>query len=69
VPPPRGQLIRLLGEELRSAKEDLGRLVTIETGKILSEGRGEVQELIDICEVCRRPLSPALRDDDRHRAP
>ena len=51
VPPPwRGQLIRLLGEELRAAKEVLGRLVTIETCKILSEGRGEVQEMIDICE-------------------
>jgi aldehyde dehydrogenase (NAD+) len=51
VPPPRrGQLIRLLGDELRAAKDELGRLVTIETGKILSEGRGEVQEMIDICD-------------------
>ncbi len=51
VPAPRrGELVRLLGEELRNAKEDLGRLVTIETGKILSEGEGEVQEMIDICE-------------------
>ena len=51
VPAPRrGDLVRLLGEELRNAKEDLGRLVTIETGKILSEGEGEVQEMIDICE-------------------
>ena len=47
--PQRGELVRLLGEELRSAKEPLGRLVTIEAGKILSEGAGEVQEMIDIC--------------------
>ena len=51
VPAPRrGELVRLLGEELRSAKEQLGHLVTIETGKILSEGLGEVQEMIDICD-------------------
>jgi len=51
VPAPRrGELIRLLGEELRAAKEDLGRLVSIEAGKILSEGLGEVQEMIDICD-------------------
>lgn len=51
VPPPqRGELVRLFGEELRAAKEDLGRLVTIECGKILAEGRGEVQEMIDICD-------------------
>jgi aldehyde dehydrogenase (NAD+) len=47
--PKRGELVRLLGEELRANIEPLGRLVTIETGKILSEGRGEVQEMIDIC--------------------
>jgi aldehyde dehydrogenase (NAD+) len=47
--PKRGELIRLLGEELRANLDPLGRLVTIETGKILSEGRGEVQEMIDIC--------------------
>ena len=51
VPAPRrGELIRLLGEELRAAKEDLGRLVTLEAGKILQEGLGEVQEMIDICD-------------------
>jgi aldehyde dehydrogenase (NAD+) len=51
VPPPRrGELVRLIGEELRAAKGDLGALVTIETGKILSEGLGEVQEMIDICD-------------------
>lgn len=47
--PRRGELIRLLGEELRTHKAALGRLVTIEAGKILSEGLGEVQEMIDIC--------------------
>jgi aldehyde dehydrogenase (NAD+) len=51
VPAPRrGELVRLLGEELRAAKADLGRLVTLEAGKIPSEGLGEVQEMIDICD-------------------
>jgi aldehyde dehydrogenase (NAD+) len=48
--PRRGELVRLLGEELRAAKADLGRLVTLEAGKIVSEGLGEVQEMIDICD-------------------
>jgi len=47
--PKRGELVRLLGEELRSFKKALGYLVTIEAGKIVSEGLGEVQEMIDIC--------------------
>jgi aldehyde dehydrogenase (NAD+) len=51
VPAPRrGELVRLFGEELRAAKTELGRLVTIEVGKTLSEGLGEVQEMIDICD-------------------
>lgn len=51
VPAPRrGELVRLLGEELRAAKDDLATLVTIEAGKIPSEGLGEVQEMIDICD-------------------
>ncbi len=51
VPAPRrGELIRLLGEELRRAKEPLGALVSMESGKILQEGLGEVQEMIDICD-------------------
>ena len=51
VPAPRrGELVRLLGEELRAAKDDLAKLVTIEAGKIPSEGAGEVQEMIDICD-------------------
>jgi aldehyde dehydrogenase (NAD+) len=51
VPAPRrGELVRLLGEELRREKEALGALVTLEVGKIAQEGRGEVQEMIDICD-------------------
>ncbi|QCI67459.1 L-piperidine-6-carboxylate dehydrogenase [Phreatobacter stygius] len=51
VPAPRrGELVRLLGDALRQDKEALGRLVTIEVGKIVSEGLGEVQEMIDICD-------------------
>ena len=51
VPAPRrGELVRLFGEELRSRKSALGRLVSVETGKILQEGCGEVQEMIDICD-------------------
>jgi aldehyde dehydrogenase (NAD+) len=48
--PKRGELVRLFGELVRAHKEPLGRLVSIETGKILQEGLGEVQEVIDICE-------------------
>jgi aldehyde dehydrogenase (NAD+) len=48
--PVRGELVRLFGEELRAHKAELGRLVTLENGKILSEGLGEVQEMIDICD-------------------
>ncbi len=48
--PRRGELVRLLGEELRAHKQELGRLVSIEVGKIPSEGLGEVQEMIDICD-------------------
>lgn len=51
VPAPRrGELIRLFAEELRIYKQPLGELVTIENGKILQEGLGEVQEMIDICD-------------------
>ena len=48
--PRRGEFVRILAEDLRAAKDDLGRLVTLETGKIVSEGLGEVQEMIDICD-------------------
>src|SRR6185503_2032351 len=51
VPAPRrGELVRLLGEELRREKDALGALVTLEAGKIVQEGLGEVQEMIDICD-------------------
>lgn len=48
--PARGQILREIGDELRRAKNDLGALVSIEMGKILAEGRGEVQEMIDIAD-------------------
>jgi aldehyde dehydrogenase (NAD+) len=51
VPPPkRGELIRLFGEVLRAHKDQLGELVTLENAKILEEGKGEVQEMIDVCD-------------------
>jgi aldehyde dehydrogenase (NAD+) len=51
VPAPRrGELVRLFGEELRAHKDRLAALVTIEAGKIVAEARGEVQEMIDICD-------------------
>jgi aldehyde dehydrogenase (NAD+) len=49
--PRRGEVVRLLGEELRRYKEPLGRLVSLEVGKVLSEGLGEVQEMIDMCDL------------------
>jgi aldehyde dehydrogenase (NAD+) len=52
IPAPiRGKLVRELGELLREHKDDLGALVSIEAGKITSEGLGEVQEMIDICDL------------------
>jgi len=48
--PRRGELVRRLAMSLRAHKPALGRLITLETGKILEEGRGEVQEMIDICD-------------------
>jgi len=51
VPAPRrGELVRLLGDELRAAKEPLAHLITLEAGKIVQESLGEVQEMIDICD-------------------
>jgi len=51
VPAPRrGEIVRQLGDALRANKEALGRLVSLENGKILTEGLGEVQEMIDICD-------------------
>jgi len=48
--PKRGEVVRQLGDALRAHKSDLGRLVSLETGKIIAEGEGEVQEMIDICD-------------------
>jgi aldehyde dehydrogenase (NAD+) len=48
--PVRGDTVRRLGNALRESKQDLGQLVTLETGKIIAEGEGEVQEMIDICD-------------------
>jgi len=48
--PKRGEIVRQIGEELRAHKDDLGALVSLEMGKILAEGKGEVQEMIDIAD-------------------
>src|SRR5258707_2506855 len=48
--PKRGQIVREIGDELRAHKAELGALVTLETGKILAEGLGEVQEMIDLAD-------------------
>src|SRR3954463_14774259 len=48
--PVRGETVRQLGNALREHKHDLGQLVTLESGKILAEGEGEVQEMIDVCD-------------------
>src|SRR6478609_2238726 len=48
--PVRGDTVRRLGNALREFKHDLGQLVTLETGKIIAEGEGEIQEMIDICD-------------------
>src|SRR2546423_223113 len=49
--PVRGETVRRLGNALRDSKHELGQLVTLETGKIIAEGEGEVQEMIDICDL------------------
>src|SRR5437660_1902582 len=52
VPAPhRGEIVRRLGDGFRARKEELARLISLENGKILSEARGEVQEVIDICDL------------------
>ena len=48
--PVRGETVRQLGNALRESKSDLGKLVTMEMGKIVAEGEGEVQEMVDICD-------------------
>ncbi|TME08493.1 MAG: aldehyde dehydrogenase family protein, partial [Chloroflexi bacterium] len=49
--PQRGEIVRRLGDGFRERKEDLARLISLENGKILTEARGEVQEVIDICDL------------------
>ena len=70
--PKRGEIVRQIGLELRKHKEDLGRLVTLEMGKILSEGLGEVQEMIDIADLAvglsRQLYGKAMHSErPRHR--
>ena len=70
--PARGEVVRELGNELRVFKEPLGRLVSLEMGKILSEGLGEVQEMIDMCDfavgLSRQLYGPNMMSErPRHR--
>lgn len=68
--PARGQIIRKFGDLLRLHKEDLGLLITLETGKILAEGAGEVQEMIDMCDFAAglsRQLSGVTLSSERPR--
>jgi len=48
--PKRGEIVREIGDEIRKAKQELGRMVTLEAGKIVAEGQGEVQEMIDVAD-------------------
>src|SRR5579875_1067173 len=48
--PRRGEVVREIGEALRARKADLGLLIALETGKIRTEGEGEVQEMVDMCD-------------------
>jgi aldehyde dehydrogenase (NAD+) len=50
--PKRGEIVRQIGEKLREYKHELGQLVTLEMGKIIAEGEGEVQEMIDMADFC-----------------
>ncbi|MCU0234376.1 MAG: aldehyde dehydrogenase family protein [Thermoanaerobaculales bacterium] len=70
--PQRGEIVRELGNELRVFKEPLGRLVSLEMGKIHSEGLGEVQEMIDMCDfavgLSRQLYGPTMMSErSRHR--
>jgi aldehyde dehydrogenase (NAD+) len=70
--PARGEIVRELGDELRTFKDPLGRLVSLEMGKILSEGLGEVQEMIDMCDfavgLSRQLYGPTMMSErSRHR--
>ncbi|CAH2784129.1 MAG: Aldehyde dehydrogenase B (EC [uncultured Caballeronia sp.] len=66
--PRRGELVRLLGNRLRKKQEALGRLVSLEAGKILQEGLGEVQEMNRHLRFRRRSLAPVVWAHDRVRA-
>ena len=48
--PQRGEIVRQIGQSLREKKKALGQLISLEMGKILAEGEGEVQEFVDICD-------------------
>ncbi len=70
--PKRGEIVRQVGEALRAKKDALGALVSLEMGKILTEGLGEVQEMIDICDFAvgqsRNLSGPTLQSErPRHR--
>jgi len=68
--PRRGEIVRLIGDELRRSKQDLGTLVTLENGKILSEGLGEVQEMIDMADFAvglSRQLEGKVLPSERSR--
>ncbi len=71
--PVRGETIRRLGNALRRLKKDLGRLVTLESGKILAEGEGEVQEMIDICDfavgLSRQLYGLTIQSERPHHPP
>ena len=72
--PKRGEIARELGDELRAAKDELGTLVTLEMGKILAEGKGDVQEMIDIADFAvagegRRSLASTTLPDGPVFAP
>lgn len=66
--PKRGEIVRQIGDALRQNIEPLGKLVSLEMGKILPEGVGEVQEYVDICDYAvglSRSLSGALLPSER----
>ncbi|NOY25266.1 MAG: aldehyde dehydrogenase family protein [Oligoflexia bacterium] len=67
--PKRGEVVRQMGQVLREHKDDLGRLVTLEVGKVLSEGLGEVQESIDMADLAvgmSRQLFGLTMHSERH---
>lgn len=67
--PKRGELVRLIGEELRRNKDHLGSLVSLEMGKSKQEGDGEVQEMIDMADFAvgqSRMLYGMMMNSERH---